>query len=103
MKRVIAISEALGTVDTADGSCEVCASSDAGYDETNGRLIVTLDAFLRTTSLRAKEKQFRTDWLPKPEIVTERVEQGEAGEVARDIFHRWARKVREAAPQLHHV
>ena len=103
MKRAFDISEALGTVDTADGSCELCASSESGYDETTGRLVANLDAFLRTTSLRAKERQFRPDWLPQPEIVTERVKQQDADEVVRDIFRRWVRKVREAAPALQRV
>jgi len=101
MKRVINTSEVLGTVDTPGGTCEVCASADAGYDEAVGRLTVKLEAFLRTTSLRAKEKRFSADWLPKLETVTESVAPDEASEVARDVFHRWTRKVRAAAPLLH--
>jgi hypothetical protein len=103
MKRVLSTSEVLGTVELPEGTCEVCASADAGFDEAAGRLAVNLEAFLRPASLRAKERHFRADWLPANETITESVAREECHEVAREIFHRWARKVREAAPQLHHA
>ena len=102
MKRVIDTSEVVGTVATAEGAREVCASADANYDEEAGRLVVQLDAFLRTTDLCAKEKRFEADWLPKPQTVRERVGSDETSEMARDIFSRWVRKVREAVPALSH-
>ncbi len=100
MKRVIDTSEVLGTVHTPDGECEVCACADATYDEAQARLIVTLDSFLRTTDLRAKEKHFAASWLPKRETVTEHVGMEETVELAREIFHGWVRRVRQAAPSL---
>lgn len=103
MKRVIDTSEVLGTVDTSEGPCELCAAADAGFDEAAGRLVVKLEAFLRPTDLLAKERHFRADWLPKNETVTESVGPEETVELARDIFSRWVRRVREAAPALHHV
>ena len=54
------------------------------------------------TDLLTKEKHFPADWLPKPETVRESVGPDETAEMAREIFQRWARKVREAAPTLHH-
>jgi hypothetical protein len=103
MKRIIDTSEVLGTVEQPEGPCEVCASAQANLDEAAGKLVVQLDAFLRPTALLAKERHFRADWLPKSETVRESVAREECHEVAREIFHRWVRKVREAAPQLHHV
>jgi len=103
MKRVIDTSEVLGTVEVPEGNCEVCASADAGFDEAAGRLVVKLEAFLRPTGLLVKERHFRADWLPKNETVTDAVGREESGEMAREIFHRWVRKVREAAPSLHQV
>jgi hypothetical protein len=102
MKRVIDTSEVLGTVDTPEGLCEVCAAADANYDEEASCLIVKLSAHLRTTDLRAKEKSFSADWLPKPEMLRESVGPEETVDLARDIFHRWVQKVREAAPGLPH-
>ena len=90
MKRIIDTSEVLGTVEVPEGASELCASAEASFDEEAGRLLV-------------KERRFRADWLPKNETVTESVAREECHEVAREIFHRWVRKVREAAPQLHHV
>jgi hypothetical protein len=101
MKRVIDTSEVIGTVPTSRGECEVCAEADAEYDQEAGRLIVKLDAFLRTTDLRKKEERFTADWLPKPDTVRESVGPEETLEMAREIFHRWVRKVRDAASTLH--
>src|SRR5438128_663766 len=101
MKRIIDTSEVLGMVDLPTGNCELCAAADANYDEEKNRLLVRLSSFLRTTDLRAKEKQWSATWLPKPETLMEAVGSDEALEAARDIFHRWVRKVREAVPSLH--
>jgi hypothetical protein len=100
MKRVIDTSEVLGTVELPQGACEVCAAADACYDEDAARLVVNLDSFLRTTDLRAKERRLSAPWLPGKETVAESVGPDETVEMARDIFHRWVRKVRQAVPSL---
>ena len=102
MKRVIDTSETLGVVQTPEGPRELCVSADAQYDEEAGRLVVKLEAFLRNTDLVSKEKHFTADWLPGPETVRESVGPDETVEMAREVFHRWVRKVRDAAPALHH-
>jgi hypothetical protein len=38
----------------------------------------------------------RPDWLPKPETLREGVGPDEASDMARDIFRRWTKKVRES-------
>ena len=103
MKRVIDTSEVLGTVGQPEGPCELCASADAGFDDDSGLLEVRLESYLRPSGFLAKERHFRTDWLPVNETVRESCRREESGEMARDIFHRWVRKVRESAPLLHHV
>ena len=103
MKRIIDTSEALGTVEVQEGIAELCAAADASFDETAGRLVVQLESFLRPTDLLVKERHFRVDWLPQNETVTESVGPDECREMAREIFHRWVRKVRESAPHLHRV
>jgi hypothetical protein len=100
MKRVIDTSEVLGTVEMPEGPCEICVSADAHYDESAARLIVHLDAFLRTTDLRTKERRLSADWLPKMENVTESAGPDDTVALAKDIFHRWVKKVREVAPSL---
>ena len=103
MKRVIDTSEVLGTVDAPGGRREVCVSADAQYDESSHQLLVRLDAFLRNTDIVTKEKHFLPAWLPKPENIQESVGPDETIELAREIFHRWVKKVREATPKLHPV
>jgi hypothetical protein len=103
MKRIIDTSEVLGTVEAPEGVCELCASADASFDEEAGRLVTKLEAFLRPTDLLVKGRHFRADWLPENETVAESVAREECHDVAREIFSRWVRKVREAAPKLHRV
>lgn len=103
MKRIIDTSEVLGTVETAEGKCELCVSADANFDEAAERLVVNLESFLRPAGYLVKERHFRADWLPKNETVTEHLACEECREVAREIFQRWVRKVRESAPRLHPV
>ena len=78
----------------------MCASADANYDEEATRLVVKMDAFLRTTDLLTKERRFPAEWLPKPETVRETVGPDETVEMADDTFQRWVRKVRQAVPAL---
>ena len=103
MKQVIDTSEVLGTLETPEGTREVCVSADAQFDEGAGRLVVKLEAFLRNTDLVSRERHFNAGWLPKPETVRESVGPDDTVELAREIFHRWVRKVRDAAPTLHHA
>lgn len=103
MKHIIDTSEVLGTVESPEGLCELCASAEASFDEEAGRLVLKLEAFLRPTDLLVKERHFRTDWLPDNETMSESIAREECHELAREIFHRWVRKVREAAPQMHHI
>ena len=103
MKHVIDTSEVLGTVDTPEGECEVCASAVAQYDEEAGRLRVQLDAFLRTTDLRKKEKRLAANWLPRPQTVVEGVGPDETVELTKEIFHRWVARVREASPTVRYA
>ena len=100
MKSLFDTIEVLGTLETARGTCELCAAANAEYNPEALKLEVKLDAFLRTTDLRSAEQRFAEAWLPKPELVRESVEQAEAVEMARDIFHSWVRKVKERAPAL---
>lgn len=104
MKRVIDTSEIIGMLNLEDGlRCELCASAIARYDESAGRLVVQLTAFLRPADSLVKSGRFRTDWLPGDQTVTESVDWDESVELARDVFHRWVRRVRESAPALHPV
>ena len=99
MKSIIDTSEILGTVALRNGQAEVCASAEASH--ASGKVAVRLDAFLRPIHVHGKEERLSADWLPHPETITESVSLEEASEVARDIFHKWVRKIRAATPSIH--
>jgi hypothetical protein len=105
MKRIIDTSETLGTVDAPEGLCELRVSAVANFDEVARRLVVKLESSLRPTGpgLGAKESHAHAAWLPANETITESVALEECREMVEEIFQRWVRKVRAAAPQLHHV
>jgi len=101
VKHVINTSEILGFVDPPEGRCELCVSADAHFDEEAQRLVVRLEAFLRPADRLAKERHFRARWIPEDETVAESASLEECHDATREIFQRWVRKVREAAPRLH--
>ena len=78
-----------------------CQRSAAQYHDDSRVLIIRLGSFLRPIDLRGPERHLPAPWLPKPDTLYEPVDFAEAVDLARDIFQRWARRVREAAPLLH--
>ena len=78
--------------------CEVCATAEALFDESQSQLAVTLDSFLRPADVRVKEEHESAEWLPKKQTVRESVPRHEALDLAEDIFHRWVGKVRRSIP-----
>lgn len=102
MNEILQTREILGTVALPGGECELVASAAAEYHEAEGRMLVTLRASLEPRQAHGKaNRAIVAEWLPKNQTVSESVSIDEAGEAAREIFRRWARKVREAAPGLH--
>jgi hypothetical protein len=100
MNSILNTTEIIGTVELPQGDFEVCASADASYDQKGNSLVVRLDANLRPCAKSDNAADGQAIWLPKKQFVTEHVAIDEAGEVARDIFKRWVRKIRESAPGL---
>jgi hypothetical protein len=96
--RVIDISEIVGTFGRNGSTTDVCATATGGYDDDAGVLKIKLDSFIRLADVRVRETHETAPWLPRPQTVTERVSRDEAGVLARDIFHRWAARVRGAIP-----
>jgi hypothetical protein len=81
---------------------EACATAEALYDEEQSQLIIEQDSFLRPTDLRFKEEHLAANFLPEKQTFKESVSQDEAPELARDIFHRWVRTVRESVTSIVH-
>jgi len=87
-------------MDTQD--LEACATAEALYDEEQSQLIIEMDSFLRPADLRLKEEHLPADFLPERQTFKDSVSQDEAAELARDIFHRWVRTVRESVTSMVH-
>lgn len=100
MKRVIDSTEVLGTVETSTGACSLCAAANAKFDDSAGKLVVVLRAFLRP--VEPSQKLPVVDWLPGDETVSVNVGFPDAWEAAKEVFKRWVRRVRESAPAALH-
>jgi hypothetical protein len=101
VNEILETSEIVGTLDLPQGECELNASATAEYNEGSGLVIVRLDASVRRRNDRSQGDSVPVDWLPTGGTVSEFAPIDEASEVARDIFRRWVRKLRTAAPALH--
>ena len=101
MNQILNTTEILGTIVLPEGECELLASAAADFAERSKKLVVRLDASIRQKGATEKQEPVKVDWLPRSQTITEMVSIEEAGEVARDIFGSWVRKVRAAAPSIH--
>jgi hypothetical protein len=102
MKRIFSSSQIIGRFTQEQKDFEVCATADANFNEGPSQLVMELDSFVRPLNLRAKEKHLKAGWLPKSQRIKESVSLEEAPDLARDIFHRWVRTVRQAIPSPVH-
>lgn len=103
MKKIISISEVVGSHETEGGNAEVCAGAEAAFDEAKSQVIVDLESYIRTSDLRGSEQRSTPDWLPHRETIKETVPLEEAALMAKEIFQRWVKKVRQSAPSfIHH-
>src|SRR5688572_4337454 len=97
MRKILSTSEIIQDLDLEVEPKELCAAAEADYDERKHTLVIKLDAFVRQVHHAGPDVCTRPDWLPKPEILREGVGPDEAGDLAREIFRRWTKKVREMA------
>lgn len=98
MKRVISITEVVHSAEDWRGAWELCASAEAGYDEVESVLLVELACQVRPVESKPAADIAAPDWLPRPQTVREKIPVHEAAEVAKDIFQRWVRRVRQSIP-----
>lgn len=98
MKKLISSSEVVESVHGDGGEWEVCAVAAADYDDSNSRVVVELESFLRKASTSGDGEIRRLPWLPGKSRVTEQAPREEASQVAHDVFASWVRKVRHSIP-----
>ena len=95
MEPVISISEVVEKRESADGVWEVCATIESRYDKAQHLLTAQLESYLQREGDAAHQ---HPAWLPAAETLREHVDRSEASDLARDIFHRWVRRVRQSVP-----
>ena len=97
MRKVLSTSEIVQDLDLEVEPKELCAAAEANYDDRTSTLVIKLDAFVRQVRHAGPDVCSRPDWLPNSETLREGVGPDEASDMARDIFRRWTKKVRESA------
>jgi len=100
MRKILSTSEIVQDLDHEVEPKELCAAAEAAYDDRKSSLVIKLDAFVRQVHHAGPDVCSRPDWLPKAETLREGVSSEEASELARDIFHRWTKRVRESAAAM---
>lgn len=103
MKNVISISEVVESREEAGRTTEVVATAEARFEEEKSELVTTLSAFLRPVDMQHKEQHLAASWLPRSETVREHVSAEDARLLAREIFHRWVRKVHQSTLATAHL
>jgi hypothetical protein len=97
MRKILSTAEIVQDLNLEVEPKELCATAEADYDETKSTLVIKLDSFVRQVRHAGPDVCTHPDWLPKAEILREGVGSDEASDLARDIFRRWTKKVRESA------
>jgi hypothetical protein len=100
MKRIISISEVVESRAAPQGTLEVLATAEADYDEAKALLLVELDSFAKIADRRGHDERVAQAGLPAKQTVRETVGPEDAVSAAKDIFHRWAGRVRQAMPTV---
>jgi hypothetical protein len=102
MKKIISSSEIIGSFMLDKHELEVCATGEADFDDVKSQLTMELDSFIRPVDIRVKEQHLAPEWLPKKQTLHESASRDEALDLAKEIFHRWVAKVRQAVPSPMH-
>jgi hypothetical protein len=97
MRKLISSSEVVESVHGDGGEWEVCAVAEA-YDESDSRVVVELESFLRKASTSGDGEVGQLPWLPGKSRVTEHAPCEETSQMAHDVFASWMRKVRHSIP-----
>ncbi|MGA7216492.1 MAG: hypothetical protein WBX20_20000 [Terrimicrobiaceae bacterium] len=95
MRNIISIRETIAPFRDGDAQCEVWASAEGVYDETDARLEVKLDSYLRRSS---DSQPLPTSWLPETQTVISATPFEDGASVAKEMFKHWVKRVRQAVP-----
>ena len=96
MPRRSSFRQILDEIPTAQGRCEVVAAAESAYEDSSGQVHVELDAFLRPVDLTHAERQLSAEWLPRRQVLDEKVPEDEATAATRAMFQSWSHRVRQS-------
>lgn len=100
MKRIISMSRIVESREVTKGTREVIASAEAGFDERKSELVIELDSKVQVTDAHGHDTLVTEDWLPARDTVREHLPLSDALDASKEIFERWAHKVRGSIPSL---
>lgn len=101
MKHSLSLSEIVDRVPLDGGVGDVVATADAHYEAAQHELSVLLGTHVCPEDTTASDRHLHPEWLPAGETVKSSVDSEEAGDMARDVFHSWVKRVRAAAAERH--
>jgi hypothetical protein len=87
MKKLISSSEIVQSIHGDSGEWAVCAAAEADYDESDSRVVVELESFLRKASTSGDGDVRQLPWLSGKSRATEHTA-GEEASRQRTIFSR---------------
>lgn len=96
MRRILSISEVVDKLATPDGTVEVLAIGEAGYDEEKARMEMQLDSRFRPVETKSGGRRPLPASLPQRDMVKMDLDWREALPAARDIFRDWAKRVHQS-------
>ena len=96
---IIEISERVEALNWEGTDWEVMADARARFHESTEEVEVELSTWIRDANPRVREARYQPGWLPKPESVRAQASRSEASALAKEVFHRWAQRVRASAEQ----
>jgi hypothetical protein len=98
MKKIISSTAIIAPIVKDGRAFEVCATAEGNFDERQSQLVLELDSLIRPVGRFPGKPLLEEQWLPHKQKVTESVSVDDASDLAREIFHRWSRTVRQAIP-----
>jgi len=80
---------------------ELHGTLEGHYDGTGHAVVADLDAYACPDDASHMQEHTRPTWLPQAQTLRAGGSPEETSAIARDIFHTWVRKLRDAVPSGH--
>lgn len=102
MRNRLELKSSLGRIHLDDKEYEIFAEGSGTYDHTTKTLAMDLKCFLQEEAHAATGKTVHPPWMPHQQTDREHVDEDEATDLGREIFHRWCDSIKHSAPRPLH-